>query len=339
MSYSKFYKRGLFYLSMIMIFAIVLVPLSSSPSFAASDRVFLNVGTTNKASSAYGYYVQLLKVFEEYAPNLKPTIIETGAAVDNTNRLARKEIDMGLAPDSVKYQAYEGLGKWEGKPVSNLRNVLSWAKNLQPYVVKADSGIQTPYDLEGKTFCCGARGSACESTCEMILESIGVEPKIYRGSLADAINAMKDRRLDGVLKTSCGNKPDASFLELQTYMKLRPINWSDELIEKVKKDYPYFSTGVIPAGTFKGQEETVNSWAVVMGDFCTTDLSEEVVYQWVKACFQGKDMLAQVYPAAGEADWVEATLGSLIPLHAGTVKYLREIGTDIPDRLVPPEAK
>lgn len=336
---SRISKKGLFCLASVVILSVLLIPLLTSPSMAASKRVFLNVGTTNKASSAYGYYVQLLKVFEKYAPNLKPTIIETGAAVDNTNRLGRKEIDMGLAPDSVKYQAYTGLGKWEGKAIPELRNVLSWAKNMQPYVVKADSGIETPYDLDGKTFCCGARGSACEATCEMILKSIGVEPKIFRGSLSDAITAMKDRRLDGVLKTSCGNKPDASFLELQTYMDLRPINWSEDLLAKVKEEYPYFSTGTIPAGTFKGQKEVVHSWAVVMGDFCTTDLSEEVVYQWVKACFQGKDMLAQVYPAAGEADWVEATLGSLIPLHAGTIKYLREIGTEIPDRLIPPEAK
>ncbi|MEA1939834.1 MAG: TAXI family TRAP transporter solute-binding subunit [Candidatus Caldatribacteriota bacterium] len=339
MIFSKNNNRKLLSISTVVIVSILLVSFFSLISLAASDKIFLNVGTTNKASSAYGYYVQTLKVFNKYAPNLKPTIIETGAAVDNTNRLARKEIDIGLAPDSIKYQAYNGIGKWEGKPVSNLRNMLSWAKNMQPYVVKADSDIMTPYDLDGLGFCCGARGSACEATCEMILDSLGVEPEFFRGSLTDATNAMKDRRIDGLLKTSCGNKPDAAFLELQTYLKLKPINWSVETLELVKEDYPYFSTGVIPAGTFNGQTEDANSWSVVMGDFATTELSEEAAYLWVKACFQGKDMLAQVYPAAGEADWVEATLGSLIPLHAGTIKYFREIGVEIPEELIPPEAK
>jgi len=329
-------RRSLFILTVTV---CIVIFLSSLASIAVAKRILLNVGTTNKASSAYGYYVQTLKVFDKYAPDLKPTIIETGAAVDNTNRLARKEIDIGLAPDSIKYQAYNGIGKWKGKPISNLRNMLSWAKNMQPYVVKADSDIKTPYDLDGAYFCCGARGSACEATCEMILKSIGAEPKFFRGSLSDATNAMKDRRIDGVLKTSCGNKPDAAFLELQTYLKLRPLNWDTETLAFVKKDYPYFSTGVIPAGTFNGQTEDANSWSVVMGDFATTDLSEEVVYKWVKACFEGRDMLAKVYPAAGETDWVEATLGSLIPLHAGTIKYFREIGVEIPDKLIPPEAK
>ncbi len=330
-------NRSSIYISTIIV--CVLLILSFSSASLAATKVFLNVGTTNKSSSAYGYYVQMLKVFDKYAPELKPTIIETGAAVDNTNRLAREEIDVGLAPDSIKYQAFNGIGKWEGKPLSNLRNMLSWAKNLNPYVVRADSGIVTPYDLDGASFCCGARGSACEATCEMTLKSLGIEPEFFRGSLADATNAMKDRRLDGVLKTSCGNKPDASFLELQTYLELRPINWPIELLDKVKEDYPYFSTGVIPAGTFNGQTEDANSWSVVMGDFCTSDLSEEVVYQWVKACFEGRDLLVQVYAAAGETDWIEATLGSLIPLHAGTIKYFREIGVEVPEELIPPEAK
>ena len=338
MFFSKINHRVLFFKSSILL-SILLIVLLVFSSTVMAKRIFLNVGTTNKSSSAYGYYVQMLKVFDKYAPDLKPTIIETGAAVDNTNRLAREEIDIGLAPDSIKYQAYNGMGKWEGKPISDLRNMLSWAKNMQPYVVIADSDIMTPYDLDGAKFCCGARGSACEATCEMILESIGAKPEFFRGSLSDATNAMKDRRIDGVLKTSCGNKPDAAFLELQTYLELRPLNWATETLELVKEDYPYFSTGVIPAGTFNGQTEDANSWSVVMGDFCTSDLSEEVVYQWVKACFEGRDMLVQVYAAAGETDWVEATLGSLIPLHAGTIKYFREIGVEVPEELIPPEAK
>jgi len=335
----KITKKKMIYISSIIVFTLLLAISFVSNTFAASNKIFLNVGTTNQSSSAYGYYVQTLKVFDKYAPDLKPTIIETGAAVDNTNRLARKEIDIGLAPDEIKYQAFHGMGKWEGNPLPNLRNMLSWTKNLQPYVVLADSDIETVYDLNGKTFCCGARGSACEATCEMIFDYLDIHPKYFRGSLADATNAMKDRNLDGVLKTSSGNKPDASFIELQTYLKLRPINWPVELLEKVKEKYPFLPTGVIPAGTFNGQTEEVNSWSVVMGDFCTTDLSEDVVYQWVKACFEGRDMLAQVYAAAGETDWVEATLGSLIPLHAGTIKYFREIGVEVPEELIPPEAK
>ena len=46
--------------------SVLLVSLFSSSSMASSKKVFLNVGTTNKASSAYGYYVQLLKVFNKY---------------------------------------------------------------------------------------------------------------------------------------------------------------------------------------------------------------------------------------------------------------------------------
>ena len=107
MLFSKIKKDKLILKSTVLL-TILLVLLLAFSSAVAAKKIFLNVGTTNKASSAYGYYVQTLKVFDKYAPELKPTIIETGAAVDNTNRLARKEIDIGLAPDSIKFQAYNG---------------------------------------------------------------------------------------------------------------------------------------------------------------------------------------------------------------------------------------
>ena len=76
-----------------------------------AERIFLNIGTTNKTSILYPYYVNMIKIFRKYAPDLKPTVIETGAAVDNINRLAKGQIDIGMVMDSTAYEAYNGLGK------------------------------------------------------------------------------------------------------------------------------------------------------------------------------------------------------------------------------------
>jgi len=328
-------NQNINYLVMVSVCLILIISISFNS--LAKDKVFLNIGTTNQTSSSYGYYVQLLKVFNKYAPHFKATVIETGAAVDNIRRLARGEIEAGLAMDDPMYQAYHGLGKWEGEPVSELRTLLMWTKNMVPYVVRADSDIYSVYDLDGLPFSPGMRGSGNEASCEMILGFLGIEPKWFRGSLADAIDAMKDRRIVGTNKGSNLNKPDAAFLELQTFMKLRPLNWPNDLIEKVKAEYPYLPTATIPAGTFNGQTEDVNTWGMVMGDVATSNMSEEVGYDWVKASFDGKDMLAIVYPEVNDIDWVEVTLESTIPLHAGTIKYFREMGVEIPEELIPPE--
>jgi TRAP-type uncharacterized transport system substrate-binding protein len=82
----------------------------SIPSESEAARVFLNIGTTNKTSILYPYYVNMLNIFKKYAPDLKPTIIETGASVDNINRLVQKQIDIGMTTDAVAYESYNGKG-------------------------------------------------------------------------------------------------------------------------------------------------------------------------------------------------------------------------------------
>ncbi|MDR2528618.1 MAG: TAXI family TRAP transporter solute-binding subunit [Synergistaceae bacterium] len=325
----------------IVALALLVITLAlfstSRESYAA--RIFLNIGTTNKTSILYPYYVNMIQLFKRYAPDIKPTIIETGASVDNINRIVKKQIDIGMSMDSTAYEAYNGLGKWDGTPVKDLRAVMTYAVNTIPYVVTIESGVTNPKDLTGKKVFPGMRGSGNEAMCELVFGALDIVPDWFRGSLSDAADAMKDRRVICANKTSNGNAPDATFLELQTFIKLLPLNWPENLVTKVKSKYPYFKTAQVPANTFQGQTEPATTWATLLGDVASSSLPRDTVYQYVKACFEGKAEQAKVYGVAGECDFVAATLDMGIPLHAGTVKYFKEIGVNIPENLIPEEAK
>jgi TRAP transporter TAXI family solute receptor len=327
-------------ISLLMVLALICsVAVISVPSESEAARVFLNIGTTNKTSILYPYYVNMLNIFKKYAPDLKPTIIETGASVDNINRLVQKQIDIGMTVDAPAYEAYNGKGLWEGKPVSNLRSVMTFAVNTVPYVVTEESGITDPMDLTGKPVFPGMRGSGNEAQCEAIFGALGIEPDWFRGSLSDAADAMKDRRVICANKTSSGTQPDATFIELQTFLRLRCLEWTEEQVAKVREKYPYFKTGVQPANSLNAQTKDTITWAAFVGDVALAEIPEDTIYQYVKACFEGKEEQAKVYKVAGETDFVKATFDMGIPLHAGTVKYFREIGVEIPDSLLPPEVK
>lgn len=323
----------------MFILGAILCTLFIIPAECSAARVFLNIGTTNKTSILYPYYVNMIPLFKKYAPDLRPTIIETGASVDNINRIAKKQIDIGMSMDSTAYEAFNGLGKWKGAPVKELRAVMTYAVNTIPYVVTVESGISNPMDLTGKKVFPGMRGSGNEAMCELVFEAAGIKPDWFRGSLSDAADAMKDRRVICANKTSNGNAPDATFLELQTFIKLKPLHWPDDIVQVVKKKYPYFKTSTVPANTFAGQTKDVTTWATLLGDVASSELAEDTVYQYVKACFEGKKEQAKVYFVAGECDFVQATFDMGIPLHAGTVKYFKEIGVKIPIHLIPQEAK
>ena len=60
----------------------------------------------------------------------------------------------------------------------------------------------------------------------------------------------------------------------------------------------------------------------------------------MKAMFEdGRDVWSVAYPQGAEKDLIELTLQSPIPLHAGTVQYLKEKGVEIPETLIPEEYK
>jgi len=304
------------------------------------ERVLLTVGTTSKTSSVYALYVSTLQAFKQAAPHIQATIVETGASVDNCERLQKEQIDYGVSAYDVVYEANKGLGRWEGKANPNLRVMMMWSANAQPIVVRDDSGVKDLKDLNGKKFCPGPRGSGNEAMCEAIMAALDIKPNYFRGSLEDATNAMKDNQIVGVMKASTGTKPDATFLDMQTFIKIRPLSYTPEQIQTVLSKYPYYGTAVIPKGTFNAQTEDATTVAGLLGDVSTTKLSAEVVYDIVKAYFEGKDLLGQAYSGAKDTDWIKTTLSIKgMYLHAGTVKYLKEIGINVPAELIPPEYK
>lgn len=80
---------------------------------------------------------------------------------------------------------------------------------------------------------------------------------------------------------------------------------------------------------------TLGSWT---GLVTNREVDPEVVYQLTKAIFDHLDTFHQT------AEWMkiirpDTALTELnIPLHPGALRYYREIGLEIPDALVPPEA-
>ena len=77
----------------------------------------------------------------------------------------------------------------------------------------------------------------------------------------------------------------------------------------------------------------------------TSDLPEWAGYEIFKAVHEHKAEQVAVYPKAGIFDYTQDTVTYLaglsetnpIPLHAGSVRYLKEQGIEVPERLIPPE--
>ena len=94
-------------------------------------------------------------------------------------------------------------------------------------------------------------------------------------------------------------------------------------VEKIGS--PYVSV-VIPANTYDGQAEDVQTAAV--GNFLITHdgVSEEAAYQMTKLLFENLPALAAAHAAAKAIDPAKALDGMPIPLHPGAERYYKEAG-------------
>jgi TRAP transporter TAXI family solute receptor len=302
----------------------------------AASKKLLAMGTTQSSSSHYAYFVAVAKVINERLPDVNISVVETGASVDNINRIKRGDLDLGMTTIHLQYQAYHGMGPWQDKPIKDQYVMWVYQAAPQNFVVRADSGVKTVYDLAGKPFNPGMRGSATEKTVEAILDALSVTPEFYRGGTEDTVAGIKDKRLVGYVKSGAGvSTLDASSMDIAAFASIRLLNFTADDIKKVQAKYPYLSPISIPKGIYK-DSPAYQTFAMLIGTVVKKDLPEDLVYKMVKAVCEGFDEQVAAYPSIKGTNLPQLTLETCtVPLHPGAIKYYREIGLKVPENLVP----
>jgi TRAP transporter TAXI family solute receptor len=312
--------------------AAVLLP---GDGWAASKKL-LAMGTTQSSSSHYAYFVAVAKVVNERLPDVNISVVETGASVDNINRIKRGDLDLGMTTIHLQYQAYHGMGPWQDKPIKDQYVMWVYQAAPQNFVVREDSGVKTVYDLAGKPFNPGMRGSATEKTAEAILDALAVTPEFYRGGTEDTVAGIKDKRLVGYVKSGAGvSTLDASSMDIAAFTSIRVLNFTAEDIKKVQAKYPYLSPISIPKGIHK-DSPAYQTFAMLIGTVVKKGLPEDLAYRMVKAVCEGFDEQVAAYPSIKGTNLPQLTLETCtVPLHPGAIKYYKEIGLKVPENLVP----
>ena len=161
-------------------------------------------------------------------------------------------------------------------------------------------------------------------------------PEYFTASQSDSADAYANREIVGTVKL--GPVVDSYVMQLDASIPIDIIDLSEDEIAKIREKYPYLIEVDIPAGTYDGVDHDVHTVGTPQGCQTTTAVSQQDGYNVCKAVFEdAKEKWQAAYPVGAENDLVELTLASSIPLHAGTVQYLTEIGVEVPEELIPEE--
>ncbi|MBM4331801.1 MAG: TAXI family TRAP transporter solute-binding subunit [Deltaproteobacteria bacterium] len=303
---------------------------------ASEKKIQFKMGAVPSGSGWYFYASQMATVLSQRVPGMEITVRETGGTRENTLRMAKKELDIGLSEALVSFEAYRGVGRFKDKPIANHRLLWNVATTYMHWAVSQDSGIKTFEDLAGKSFNPSTIGGGGEYITEKVFEVIGATPKFFRAKIADAAEAVKDGRIAGFSYN--GTLPVPTFVEVHAARPIRILSLSEDQVKKITEKYPFLVKQIIPANTYKNVPEATTV-GLYLNVSASMELADEDIYTMVKAYWKNLPEIARAFPLVTNAKPEETTANATAPLHRGALKYYREIGVAIPAGAIPPEAK
>jgi uncharacterized protein len=308
----------------LMAAAVAAAAVLSAP--VAGAQQFVNVLTGGTSGVYYPLGVAIGKIFSDQLPGVKTQVQATKASVENLILLqqGRGEIAFALG-DSLK-AAWEGDEEAGFKSkLDKLRTIGAIYPNYIQIVATADSGIKTLADLRGKSLSVGAPKSGTELNSRAILAAAGLNykdlGKVEYLPFAESVDLMKNRQLEATLQSA--GLGVASLKDLSTSIDIAVVAVPKEVVDRIG---PPFTSVMIPANTYAGQEKDVPTAAVTNYLVTSTAVSDDLAYQMTKLIFESLPELANSHVAGKDIRIETAASGSPIPLHPGAIRYYKEKG-------------
>lgn len=252
----------------------------------------------------------------------------TGGSVFNVNALDRGAFDFAVAQSDRNFQGFNGTADWEGKPVAGLRSVFSMHPETVMLVTRKGTGIKTMDDLKGKRVNIGNPGSGQRGNAEDVLRLYGLDyNKDFNAEAlqqAEASRALVDQKIDAFFYT-VGN-PNSAIEEPAQSVDIDMVPVNSEAIKAFVAEHPYYIMTKIPAGTYKGLDKDIETYAVTATVVTNDGVSDEAVYDMVKTVFENLEELRASHAAFRNLNPEEMLQGLSAPFHPGALKYYQEKG-------------
>jgi TRAP transporter TAXI family solute receptor len=319
---------------MIGLLTAAMIAFGMMPATAADYSIKIGGGPTggtfNTFTNAMAVYVPKVN------SNIQATSVGSGGSVENVKRVHSGESDFGLCYAVDSDLGFKGQLPQDSNKYDNIRSMGYLYGAPAQLVVRVDDGYQSAMDLKGKRVALGNAGSGAAASAERFFRHIGLWDNFNPSFLgySQAASAFQDGKIDAFWVLV--GYPNRSIIEAAVQVKIALIDVGVDAEKTGFYDAFAYSPMTIPAGTYgKGMPETKS-----FQDACilTTnkDIPEDLVYTIMKTLWSEAGMQNMV---TAKKTFKEMTLengfkGASVPLHPGAVKFWKEMGKEIPEKLM-----
>jgi TRAP transporter TAXI family solute receptor len=315
------------------------------PSGAQEARDYL-MATASTGGTYYPVGVAistLVKVKLQPTQKIGLSAINSAGSEENVKLMRDNEVQFGILQGLYGYWAWSGTGALEAAgPQKELRAVSMLWENVEHFAIAAkyaETGTIGDFaGLKGKQVALGKKNSGTLGSNVAILGNLGLNVdtdfELVYGGYGPSADALQNGQVAGI-STPAG-VPAGAITKLFAAMgdKVRLLSFTAEQAAQADGGMGLWNPYLIPANTYPGQAEDVNTIAQPNFLAVRSDVDEDAVYQMTKTIYENLPFLHAIHKATEAMSLDRAIVGLPMPLHPGAARYYREAGLEIPAKLI-----
>jgi uncharacterized protein len=310
----------------LVVSALLITAAAAGQPSATIEGMPVRLGTATPGGGFQLFGQHLADVVNATDTGLAVAPVATRGSRENLALLERAEIDIGLVEGNAAHQALDGAGR----PPANLRVLGVMYPNPGMFVVRADADAHGIDDLRGRAIAFGTRASGLRILATDVLDALGLSAETdFDAVILDRAGDGPPMVIDGSVAAFWGagigwpgfvavaeSEPGARF-----------IAPSAGQIARILAAKPHLRRMAIPAGTYRGQDEAIESvglWSLIL---VRPDLPDDLAYRLAAALHAGEAALAERLPQGAFATAANTVAEvPLLRLHPGALAYYRDAG-------------
>ena len=305
---------------------------SEEPKQGKTINLHMGAGSAGGAQSVY--VGGIASIVSNYAAGVEivPEMSGTGGSTADFMAMIKGESELCYVNNATAQELYNSGEAY------NLRTVWG-ALPQEVIIITNDNDITDITQFEGKLVAVGPMGGTPESSSKEILKVLDVNPKeIITMPWVDCFNALVEGKVDALMG-ACGN-PTSALIEAETKFDCHWVVLTEEQKMTVLDSYNHYEPVTLSTDYYTslaeqfGADNVYDTLGIWMCVYSNDDVSNDAIYEVVKAIMEHHDELVLSTSPASEHTTPESFKYAGVPLHNGALKYYKEIGIDIPGDMI-----
>lgn len=295
-------------------------------SGCSQDNKDLKLGTGNEQGNYYKfgeYLAQEVKNSKD-ASEIGTIVVEpTAGSSANLRLLSQGFLDLAIVQADTLSDAYNGTGFFSNsgayRGYSAVAGLYTEACQI---IVRADSNITSVEDLAGKRVSLGERESGVLQNATQILDAYNLRETDFTPeylSFSDSEKALEEGKIDAAFITAAIPTPAVTKLSEAVEVRVLPVD--AEAAKQLMKRHPYYTTCTIPANTYAGQTQEIQTVGVRAVLVARNSVPANKIAALLSLIYSGEIQFAENLGNALVPALDEATAGIPVPFHQGASDY------------------